>query len=73
MASKKPTHRIYAVTKREGAKNFWQEIGVAWAHEKGDGMSLKLNFLPLNTSDIVIRVPKDKTEADAPEMAEGEV
>lgn len=63
--SKQPTHRIYAVTKREGAKSYWAEIGAAWAHEKGDGMSLKLNMLPLNGADIVIRAASDKTEGDA--------
>ena len=30
--SKQPTHRVYAVTKAEGAeKGFWTEIGAVWA------------------------------------------
>jgi hypothetical protein len=60
--SKKPTHRAYAVTKR-GEKNFWREIGAAWAHQDGEGFSLKLDYLPLNDAEIVIRTPR-ATEAD---------
>ncbi len=60
--SKKPTHRAYAVTKR-GDKNFWREIGAAWAHQDGEGFSLKLDYLPLNNAEIVIRTPRT-TEAE---------
>jgi hypothetical protein len=66
--SKKPTHRIYAVTK-QGAKPFWQKIGAAWAHQDGEGFSLKLEYLPLNGAEIVIRKPKDSVEETAPVTA----
>src|SRR5277367_2662834 len=37
--SKRPTHRVYAVTKAEGAdKGFWTTIGAAWPHEDGKGL-----------------------------------
>ena len=37
---------------------------VGWAH--GDGFTLKLNYLPLNGAEIVIRRPKaDEAEAVA--------
>ena len=52
-----PTHRAYAVTKR-GDKSYWREIGAAWAHGDGEGFSLKLDYLPLNGAEIVIRTPK---------------
>jgi len=52
-----PTHRAYAVTKR-GDKSYWREIGAAWAHGDGEGFSLKLDYLPLNGAEIVIRKPK---------------
>ena len=54
--SNKPTHRAYAVTKR-GEKSRWQEIGAAWAHKDQKGFSLKLDYLPLNGAEIVLRIP----------------
>ncbi|MEQ1694827.1 MAG: hypothetical protein ABL901_03205 [Hyphomicrobiaceae bacterium] len=60
--SKKPTHRIYAVSKRQGDINNWTEIGAAWPHTDGKGFNLKLEYLPLNAAELVIRVPKPKGE-----------
>ena len=57
--SKQPTHRVYAVTKAEGAnKGFWTTIGAVWAHQDGKGFNVKLDYLPLNGAEIVIREPK---------------
>ncbi len=65
-SSKRPTHRVYAVTKRKNSdESDWAEIGAAWAHADGKGFSLKLNMLPLNGGDIVIREPKAKSEGGA--------
>ena len=63
----RPSHRIYAVTKN-GDSNYWREIGAAWSHKDGDGFNLKLDFLPLNGAEIVIRKPKanEASEPDAP-------
>ena len=55
--TKQPTHRIYAVLRR-GDKARWQEIGAAWAHGDGEGFNLKLDYLPLNAGEIVMRKPK---------------
>jgi hypothetical protein len=62
--NKQPTHRAYAVTKN-GERSFWRAIGAAWAHGDGEGFTLKLDYLPLNNADIVIRKPRDKEEAQA--------
>jgi hypothetical protein len=59
-----PSHRVYAVTKN-GKRNFWQPIGAVWPHSDGEGFNLKLDYLPLNDAEIVIRKPKAE-EADAP-------
>lgn len=59
-----PTHRAYAVTKN-GDKSFWREIGAAWAHQDGSGFTLKLDYLPLNSSEIVIRTPRAKGDETA--------
>lgn len=60
----RPTHRIYAVTKGKNDKAFWQEIGAAWTHKDGDGLSLKLDYLPLNSAEIVLRKPKAEADAE---------
>ena len=62
----RPSHRVYAVTKN-GERSNWREIGAAWAHKDAEGFSLKLDFLPLNGAEIVIRKPKaNEAESDAP-------
>ena len=63
--TKKPSHRIYAVTKG-ATKSFWQEIGAAWPHSDGKGFSLKLDLLPINGAEISLRVPKEAKEGGAP-------
>ena len=61
-----PSHRVYAVTK-EGKKSYWRAIGAIWPHADGEGFNLKLDYLPLNGADIVIRKPKaEAEEAEAP-------
>jgi len=59
-SSSRPTHYVYAVTKREGrGKALWTIIGAAWANQDGKGFNVKLNYLPLNGADIVIREPRE--------------
>jgi hypothetical protein len=52
----RPSHRAYAVTKN-GERCFWQPIGAAWVHSDGWGFNLKLDYLPLNGAEIVLRKP----------------
>lgn len=52
-----PSHRVYAVT-RNGKQSYWNAIGAAWPHGDGEGFNVKLDYLPLNGADIVIRKPK---------------
>ena len=68
----KPSHRVYAVTKRKSGENDWTEIGACWTHGDGKGFNLKLDYLPLNGGEIVIRVPKEKSDTgDAADGTEG--
>jgi hypothetical protein len=57
----RPTHRVYAVTKK-GDKSFWQPIGALWAHADGKGFSQRLDYLPLNDAEMVIRSIEDAAE-----------
>jgi hypothetical protein len=55
-----PTHELFAVreTKGEG-KDHWQKVGSCWQHEDGDGFNVKLDYLPLDGSKLVIRKWQD--------------
>ena len=44
--SKLPSHIAYTVDESNGVQH-WQKIGAAWP-TKGDGLSLKLNSIPLD-------------------------
>jgi hypothetical protein len=55
----RPTHRIYAVTK-SGDTKFWQPIGALWAHADGKGFNQRIDYLPLNDAELVIRAAGDK-------------
>ncbi|MCK1307629.1 hypothetical protein [Bradyrhizobium sp. 45] len=63
-ASSRPTHRIYAVTKN-GDTKIWRSIGALWPHSDGKGFNHKLDCLPLNGAEIVIRQIDDETEEGA--------
>ena len=64
-ANNRPTHRVYAVVKNDGAeKGSWFELGAAWPHKDGKGYSVKLNLIPLSEdAEIVIRAIEPKSEA----------
>jgi hypothetical protein len=59
----RPTHRIFAVT-RNGKKKFWQPIGALWAHADGKGFNQRLDYLPLNDAEIVVRAIEEDAQAD---------
>lgn len=52
-----PSHRLYAVTKSADAK-FWQPVGALWSHADGQGFNLRLESLPLNNAELVVRIVK---------------
>ena len=55
----RPTHRIYAISK-SGDKKFWQPIGALWAHADGKGFNQRIDYLPLNDAELVIRICGDE-------------
>jgi hypothetical protein len=58
--AKRPTHRVYAVTEKDGAdKAFWTAIGAAWPHRDGRGYSVELSCIPRDNARIVIRMPRE--------------
>lgn len=55
-----PVYQACTVIKREGADDWWCNIGAAFAHADGNGLNLMLQALPLD-GKIVLRPPKDET------------
>ena len=60
--SNRPTHRVYAVIKKEGReKGTWLEIDAAWPHHDGKGYGVTLNFIPRSPdAELVIRAIEPK-------------
>ena len=54
----RPRRRVYAVRKVANEESRWTEIGAAWPHQDGKGFNVKLDYLPLNGAEIVIREPR---------------
>ncbi len=62
--SKRPSHYLYAVTKRgDTDKGTWTRIGAAWPNSDGKGFSVRLDLMPINGADIVMREPKDEGDS----------
>lgn len=61
--NKRPTYRLYAVRKSGNGKSHWTDIGAAWPNRDGKGFNLKLNLIPLDGSEIVMREPREEGAA----------
>lgn len=57
----KPAFRAYTVVKREGKEDFWLNLGVAFAHDDGEGFNLLLQALPID-GKIVLRSYREEEE-----------
>lgn len=53
-----PSHGVFVV-ENEGATAYWTRIGVAWAHQDGEGLNIQLSAIPIG-GRIVVRTRKDK-------------
>jgi hypothetical protein len=59
--SQQPTYRAYVVAKREGADDFWINVGAAFAHQDGKGFNIILQAQPID-GKIVLREPQDEAD-----------
>ena len=59
----KPAFRAYTVIKRDGKEDYWLNLGVAYAHEDGQGFNLLLQALPVD-GKLVLRTYKESEEAE---------
>ena len=66
-STNRPTHRVYAVIKKERReKGTWLEIGAAWPHRDDKGYGVTLNFIPRSPdAELVIRAVEPKLATQA--------
>lgn len=57
----RPAFRAYTVVKREGKEDYWLNLGIAFAHDDGEGFNLLLQALPID-GKIVLRTYKEDEE-----------
>ena len=64
--SNTPKYNAYTVRNRGKDKRaIWTRIGVVWAQEKGQGLNIEIEALPLNFDGrIVLMPPKSSQAAD---------
>lgn len=62
MNGNKPTFYAYIVRDRgRDRPGIWTRIGAAWPHEKGNGLTVTLDALPLD-GRIVLMEPKEAAQ-----------
>jgi len=61
-----PAYRAYTVIKREGKEDFWLNLGVAFAHEDGEGFNLLLQALPIDGKLVLRRYKEEEEEQQQP-------
>ena len=67
-----PTHELFSVIRRDGSeKGIWHKVGGCWPHEDGDGFTVRLDYLPLNGGELVMRKWKPKPETSGADTQEG--
>ena len=57
MTTNTPDFIVYGVTQQAGKKDILTRIGGAWKHQKGDGINLQINALPLNFEGKIVLFP----------------
>ena len=62
----KPSHRVYTVIKRENKEDFWLNIGVAFAHDDGQGFNILQQAAALD-GKLVLRTYTEQEDQEEPE------
>lgn len=57
--SNQPVLIAYAVRNRPGKKTIWTRIGAAWPHDKGAGLTLILNLMPIEPRIVLVEPNHD--------------
>jgi hypothetical protein len=57
--AKQPTHRAYAVIRRENQDDFWLNLGLVFPHKDGGGFNIMLQALPLDGKIVCREISDD--------------
>jgi hypothetical protein len=60
-------YRVYSIIERPKQEDFWLNIGIAYAHEKGDGFNVVLQALPLHGQGKLVLRAYDPAKASPPD------
>lgn len=58
-AAKTPKYDAYVVRKDKHDENVWVPVGAAWAHRKGQGLTVEIDLIT-HTLSLVLFPPKAK-------------
>lgn len=59
-APRQPTHRAYAVIRREGQDDFWLNLGLVFPHKDDSGFNIMLQALPLDGKIVCREISLDE-------------
>ena len=54
MADKSKMYRVYSIVPRPKQDDFWLNIGVAFAHDDGQGFNIMLQALPIHGEGKIV-------------------
>ena len=64
--SNKPAYIVFSVQERDrGQKAIWTRLGVVFKHQKGEGLNLALQAIPLNFDGRLVLMPPKDNDTDA--------
>ncbi len=64
MSTNTPDFIVYGVTQLTGKKDILTRVGGAWKHQKGDGINLQIQALPINFQGKIVLFPPKSGEAE---------
>ena len=62
MADKSKMYRVYSIVPRPKQDDFWLNIGVAFAHDDGQGFNILLQALPVHGEGKIVMREYDATK-----------
>ena len=68
---KHPTHRAYAVIRRDGQDDFWLNLGLVFPHKDGGGFNIMLQALPLDGKIVCRYISDDDATATSRDNGRG--
>jgi hypothetical protein len=71
--SNRPNYYAFSVKERgKGKRSIWTRIGAAWTQEKGQGLNIELEALPLNFDGKIVLMPPKEDAPATPDTVEDE-